>query len=136
VDEVRDLYDAEKQLVKALPKMAKASSSGDLRKAIEKHFVETENQVARLEKIFGLLEEKPRGKHCAGIAGIIEEGSDLLKEDASDAVARRLHRGSPAGEHYEMADTEPRRGPMGWASTTWPNCCGRRSKKRRPPTRS
>lgn len=104
VDEVRDLYDAEKQLVKALPKMAKASSSDDLRRAIENHLAETENQVGRLEKIFGLLEQKPRGKHCAGIAGIIEEGSDVLKEDASDAVLDAcIIAAAQRAEHYEMA---------------------------------
>jgi ferritin-like metal-binding protein YciE len=104
VDEVRDLYDAEKQLVKALPKMAKASSSVDLRRAIENHLVETENQVGRLEKIFGLLEQKPRGKHCAGIAGIIEEGSDVLKEDATDAVLDAcIIAAAQRAEHYEMA---------------------------------
>jgi ferritin-like metal-binding protein YciE len=104
LDEVRDLYDAEKQLVKALPKMAKASSSDDLRRAIQNHLVETENQVGRLEKVFGLLDAKPRGKHCAGIAGIIEEGSDVLKEDATDAVLDAcIIAAAQRAEHYEMA---------------------------------
>jgi len=104
VDEVRDLYDAERQLVRALPKLARASSSDELRTAIENHLVETENQVGRLEKIFGLLEQKPRGKHCAGIAGIIEEGSAVLKEDAADAVLDAcIIAAAQRAEHYEMA---------------------------------
>jgi len=86
VDEVRDLYHAEKQLVKALPKLAKAASSDELREAISSHLSETENHVGRLEQVFELLEEKPRAKACAGMAGIIEEGADALKED------RRLRR--------------------------------------------
>lgn len=104
LDEVRDLYDAEKQLVKALPKLAKASSSDDLRNAIQNHLAETENQVSRLEQIFGLLNEKPKGKHCAGMAGIIEEGSDILKEDAEEAVLDAcIIAAAQRAEHYEMA---------------------------------
>jgi ferritin-like metal-binding protein YciE len=104
LDEVRDLYDAEKQLLKALPKMAKAASNDDLREAIESHRTETENQVTRLEQIFDLLETKPRGKHCAGMAGIIEEGADVLKEDASDAVLDAcIIAAAQRAEHYEMA---------------------------------
>jgi len=104
LDEVRDLYDAEKQLVKALPKLAKASSNDDLRDAIQGHLAETENQVGRLEKIFGLLDQKPRGKHCAGMAGIIEEGSDILKEDAEKAVLDAcIIAAAQRAEHYEMA---------------------------------
>lgn len=104
VDEVRDLYDAEKQLLKALPKMAKAATSDDLREAIETHRTETENQVSRLEQIFELLDQKPRGKHCAGIAGIIEEGSDALKEDAEEAVLdAMIIAAAQRAEHYEIA---------------------------------
>jgi ferritin-like metal-binding protein YciE len=104
VDEVRDLYHAEKQLVKALPKMAKAATSDDLREALEAHLAETENQVGRLEQVFELLEEKPRAKACAGMAGIIEEGSDALKEDAEPAVLDAMIIASAQrAEHYEMA---------------------------------
>jgi len=104
VDEVRDLYHAEKQLVKALPKMAKAATSDDLREALESHLSETENQVSRLEQVFELLEEKPRAKTCAGMAGIIEEGSDALKEDAEPAVLDAMIIASAQrAEHYEMA---------------------------------
>ena len=86
VDEIRDLYNAEKQLTKALPKLAKGATSDELREAFETHLEETEGHVTRLERVFELLDEKPRGKHCAGMAGIIEEGSDMLQEDAEDAV--------------------------------------------------
>jgi ferritin-like metal-binding protein YciE len=104
VDEICDLYSAEKQLVKALPKMAKAASSDDLREAIEHHLEETENQIGRLEQIFDLLDEKPRAKHCAGIAGIIEEGADVLKQDAEDAVLDAcIIAAAQRAEHYEMA---------------------------------
>jgi ferritin-like metal-binding protein YciE len=104
VDEVRDLYHAEKQLVKALPKMAKAATSDELREALETHLAETENQVSRLEQVFELLEEKPRAKTCAGMAGIIEEGSDALKEDAEPAVLDAMIIASAQrAEHYEMA---------------------------------
>ena len=82
VEEIRDIYNAEKQIVKALPKMVKGSTSDELREAFESHLEETHGQVARLERVFELLDEKPRGKHCAGMAGILEEGSDTLEEDA------------------------------------------------------
>src|SRR5687767_3712456 len=103
VEEIRDLYNAEKQLVKALPKMAKGAESDELRDAFEKHLEETENQVTRLERVFELLDEKPRGKHCAGMAGIIEEGSDMLQEDAQDSVldAMIIAAGQKV-EHYEI----------------------------------
>jgi ferritin-like metal-binding protein YciE len=104
VDELRDTYDAEKQISRALPKMVKASISPKLREALEAHLEETEEQIKRLERVFELLEERARGKHCAGMAGIIEEGNDLLGESFEDcardasivAAAQRV-------EHYEMA---------------------------------
>ncbi|HUQ86131.1 MAG TPA: ferritin-like domain-containing protein [Vicinamibacterales bacterium] len=103
VEEIRDLYNAEKQVVKALPKMAKGAASEELREAFESHLAETENQVTRLESIFELLDEKPRGKHCAGMAGILEEGSDTLQEDAEDAVMdAMLIAGAQKVEHYEI----------------------------------
>lgn len=104
VDEIKDLYNAEKQLLKALPKMAKNATSEDLRAALESHLAETQGQIVRLERVFELLDEKPRGKHCAGMAGIIEEGSDVLEEDFEGAVmdACIIASGQRA-EHYEMA---------------------------------
>ncbi len=104
VEEIRDLYNAEKQLLKALPKMAKGASSDELRDAFESHLEETEGQVTRLERVFELLDEKPRGKHCAGMAGIIEEGNDALQEDMEDAVLDAcLIASGQRAEHYEMA---------------------------------
>lgn len=103
VDEIKDLYNAEKQLTKALPKLAKGATSDELREAFESHLEETEGHVTRLERVFELLDEKPRGKHCAGIAGIIEEGGDLMQEDMEDAVmdACLIAAGQKA-EHYEI----------------------------------
>lgn len=103
VDEVKDLYNAEKQLTKALPKLAKSAVSEELREAFESHLEETEGHITRLERVFELLDEKPRGKHCAGIAGIIEEGSDMMQEDAEDSVmdAMLIAAGQRA-EHYEI----------------------------------
>lgn len=103
IEEIRDLYDAERQLVKALPKMAKGASSDELRSLIETHLEETEGQVKRLERAFEMLDEKPRGKHCAGIAGIIKEGSDLLEEDFDGAVLDAgIIAGAQRAEHYEI----------------------------------
>ena len=103
IEEIRDLYDAERQLVKALPKMAKGASSEELRSLIETHLGETQEQVKRLERAFEMLQEKPRGKHCAGIAGIIKEGSDLLGEDFDGAVLDAgIIAGAQRAEHYEM----------------------------------
>src|ERR1051325_778965 len=86
LDELRDLYDAEKQLTKALPKMAKAATSPDLRSAFEEHLEETKGHVERLEEVFESLDEKAKGKHCDGIAGIIEEGKSAMGEDMDEAT--------------------------------------------------
>lgn len=104
VDEVRDLYHAEKQLVKALPGMAKAASSDELREAIESHLTETEEHVTRLEQVFSLLDLKPRAKACAGMAGILEEGEEVLKDaDDSPVTDARIIASAQRVEHYEMA---------------------------------
>jgi len=104
LDELRDAYDAEKQLTKALPKMAKAASSPKLRAAFEEHLEETRGQVDRLEQIFQNLDEKVRGKHCDGIAGIIEEGKSVMEEDFDEATMDAcLIAGGQRAEHYEMA---------------------------------
>jgi len=104
LDELRDAYDAEKQLVKALPKLARTATSPDLRAAFESHLEETRGHVARLEEVFATLEEKPRGKHCDGIAGIIEEGKKAIDEafEANGMDAALIASGQRA-EHYEMA---------------------------------
>jgi ferritin-like metal-binding protein YciE len=104
LDELRDAYDAEKQLTKALPKMAKAASSPGLRKAFETHLEETRGQIDRLEQVFASLDEKVRGKHCDGIAGIIDEGKAVMEEDFDEATMDAcLIAGGQRAEHYEMA---------------------------------
>lgn len=104
IDELRDTYDAEKQLTKALPKLAKASSNPKLRQAFESHLEETQGQVERLEQVFESLGEKVRGKHCDGIAGIIEEGKSAMGEDFDDVTMDACLIGSgQRAEHYEMA---------------------------------
>jgi ferritin-like metal-binding protein YciE len=104
LDELRDTYDAEKQLTKTLPKLAKAAASQDLRTAFETHLEETRGHVERLEQVFELLDEKVQGKHCDGIAGIIDEGKSIMEEDFDEATmdARLIAAGQRA-EHYEMA---------------------------------
>ncbi len=104
VDELRDLYNAETQLVKALPKMAKASSSDRLREACEEHLRQTSEHVSRLEEIFERLEEKPTGKKCLGMEGLVKEGSETMKEDYADEVMdAALIAAAQRVEHYEMA---------------------------------
>jgi ferritin-like metal-binding protein YciE len=104
IDELKDLYSAEKQLVKALPKMAKNASSPELRKAFEDHLAETEGHVERLEEIFETLESSPRGKKCVGMEGLIEEAKELLEEDAQeDVLDAGLISKAQHVEHYEMA---------------------------------
>jgi ferritin-like metal-binding protein YciE len=104
VEELRDTYDAEKQLTKALPKMAKAANSPELREAIESHLEETRQQVERLEQVFAAVEEKVRGKHCDGIAGIIQEAQAIMQEDFDEPTADAcLIAAAQRAEHYEMA---------------------------------
>jgi len=104
VEELKDLYNAEQQLTKALPKLAKNATSPQLKKLIETHLEETEGHVKRLDEVFEMLDEKPKGKHCAGIAGIVEEGSDLMKEDVDGAVLDAgIIAGAQRAEHYEIA---------------------------------
>ena len=104
IDELRDTYDAERQLTKALPKLAKAATSPQLREAFETHLEETQGQIERLEQVFETLDEKVRGKHCDGIAGIIEEGKSVMEEDFDDATMDAcLIASGQRAEHYEMA---------------------------------
>jgi ferritin-like metal-binding protein YciE len=104
IDELRDTYDAERQLTKALAKLAKAASSPPLREAFESHLAETQGQSERLEQVFESLDEKVRGKHCEGIAGIIEEGKTILEEDFDDDTMNAcLIAAGQRAEHYEMA---------------------------------
>ena len=104
LDELRDTYDAEKQLTKALAKLAKASSNPKLRQAFESHLQETQGQIGRLEQVFESLGEKARGKHCDGIEGIIEEGKSVMEEDFDDETMDAcLIAAGQRAEHYEMA---------------------------------
>jgi ferritin-like metal-binding protein YciE len=104
IDELRDTYDAEKQLTKALPKLAKASSNPKLRDAFESHLEETLGQIERLELVFASLDEKVRGKHCDGIAGIIEEGKSIMEEDFDETTMDAcLIAAGQRAEHYEIA---------------------------------
>ena len=104
IDELRDTYDAEKQLTKALPKLAKAARSPELQAAFEEHLEETRGQIDRLEAVFESIEEKVRGKHCDGIAGIIEEGKSVMGEEFDDATMDAcLIAAGQRAEHYEMA---------------------------------
>jgi ferritin-like metal-binding protein YciE len=104
IDELRDAYDAEKQLTKALPKLAKAATNGKLRAAFETHLQETQGQIARLEQVFQNLDEPVRGKHCDGIAGIIEEGKSVMEQDLDETTMDAcLIASGQRAEHYEMA---------------------------------
>jgi ferritin-like metal-binding protein YciE len=104
LDELKDLYSAENQILKALPKMIKKATSPDLKRGFEKHLKETEGHVERLDKIFQELEESPRGKKCKGMEGIIEDGKELMEEDAEPEVMDAgLIGAAQHVEHYEMA---------------------------------
>jgi ferritin-like metal-binding protein YciE len=104
INELKDLYSAENQLVKALPKMAKASDSDELRTAFEEHLEQTKGHVARLEKIFEALKESPKGKKCKGMEGLIEEGGELIEEDPGpEELDAGLIAAAQRVEHYEIA---------------------------------
>jgi len=103
LDTLKDIYYAEKQILRALPKMAKAASSDKLRAAFEKHHGETEGQVERLEQIFELMEKPARGKTCDGIQGILDEGKEVMEEyKGSDALDAAMLAAAQAVEHYEI----------------------------------
>lgn len=104
VDELKDIYNAENQLVKALPKMAKAATSPELRTGFEEHLEQTRGHVQRLEQIFKALGEKPTGKKCKGMEGLVEEGSEMMEEDFDDDVMdAALISAAQRVEHYEIA---------------------------------
>jgi ferritin-like metal-binding protein YciE len=104
VETLRDTFDAEKQLVKALPKMAKAAHADELRAAFEEHLEVTKGQVARLEKVFAELGVAARGKHCVAMEGLIEEGKELIEEDHDPEVKDAgLIAAAQKVEHYEIA---------------------------------
>src|SRR3984885_6825462 len=104
LEELRDLYSAENQLIKALPKLAKAAQDEDLQQAFSEHLEETTGQVERLIKVFSLLEEKPTGKHCDGMEGLIEEGKEAMdEEEEGEAYDVGLIGAAARVEHYEIA---------------------------------
>jgi ferritin-like metal-binding protein YciE len=103
IDELKDLYSAEKQLVKALPKMAKAATSQKLRSGFEEHLEQTEGHVKRLEQVFASLGASPTGKKCKGMEGLIEEGSEAIEEYEGELLDAALIGAAQRVEHYEMA---------------------------------
>jgi ferritin-like metal-binding protein YciE len=104
IEELRDLYSAETQILKALPKMKKAAHSEDLKSAFEHHLEQTKGHVSRLEQIFETLGEKPTGKTCKAMEGLVEEGSEMISEKAEPAVKDAgLIAAAQRVEHYEMA---------------------------------
>lgn len=104
IDELKDIYNAENQMVKALPKMARAASSGELREGFEEHLEQTRGHVQRLEAIFKSLGEQPKGKKCAGMEGLVKEGAEIMGEDFEGAVMDAALIGAAQRvEHYEIA---------------------------------
>jgi ferritin-like metal-binding protein YciE len=104
IDELRDVYNAEQQITKALPKMIKAANARELKQAFNDHLEETRHQIERLEQVFESLEEKARGKKCDGMAGIIEEGKTAMGEDFDEpTMDATLVAAAQRVEHYEMA---------------------------------
>jgi ferritin-like metal-binding protein YciE len=104
IDELKDLYSAEKQITKSLPKLAKAATSPELRDAFEAHLKETFGQIERLEKAFEILGKSPRGKTCNGMKGVLEEGAEVLEETDKGSVRdAALISAAQRVEHYEMA---------------------------------
>lgn len=104
IEELRDIYDAEKQLIKALPKMAHAATSDELRTGFEQHLEQTKGHAQRLEQIFEALGEKPTGKKCKGMQGLVSEGSEVIDEDFENEVKDAgLISAAQRVEHYEIA---------------------------------
>jgi ferritin-like metal-binding protein YciE len=104
IDELKDIYNAENQLVKALPKMAKAATSQELRQGFEEHLEQTKGHVQRLEQIFQKLDESPKGKKCKGMEGLVEEGSEVMGEDFEGSLMDAALIGAAQRvEHYEIA---------------------------------
>jgi ferritin-like metal-binding protein YciE len=103
IDELKDLYNAENQLLKALPKMAKAATSEELSAGFEEHLEQTKGHVQRLENIFKQLEESPKGKKCKGMEGLIEEGAEAIEEYDGELLDAALIGAAQRVEHYEIA---------------------------------
>lgn len=105
IDQLKDLYDAENRITKALPKIIKNVDSPQLKKGLENHLGETKNQIKRLDRIFHSLDKKPRGKKCVGMEGLLEEGSEVMKEKMSspDLMDAALIGACQKVEHYEIS---------------------------------
>ena len=103
IDELRDIYSAENQLIKALPKMAKAATSEDLKAGFEEHLEQTKEHVQRLERIFAELDEKPTGKKCKGMEGLVAEGKEMIEEEEGEVLDVGLISAAQRVEHYEIA---------------------------------
>lgn len=104
VEQLKDIYSAEKQIEKALPKMARKATSDELRTAFEEHLQVTKQQIDRLEKLFDRMEKTPRGKKCKGMEGLLEEGQEMMSEDADeDVMDAGLIAAAQRVEHYEIA---------------------------------
>lgn len=104
IDELKDIYSAEKQLTDALPKMARAAVSPELKKGFEQHLSQTKNQITRIEQIFEDLEGSPRGKKCIGMEGLIKEGDEIIKSDMDKSVLdAALIASAQRVEHYEIS---------------------------------
>lgn len=103
-DTLKDIYFAEKKILATLPKMAKAAQAEELKQAFEKHKIQTEGHVQRLEKVFGIIDKKPQGKTCDAIVGITDEGAEIMKEyKGSPALDAGLLAAAQAVEHYEIS---------------------------------
>ena len=104
LEQLQDVYDAEKQLLKALPKIAKSATNEELKAVFEQHLEQTEEHVSRLERVFEELGEKPKGKKCKGMQGLLEEGKEMMEQDASEEVLdAALIAAAQKVEHYEIA---------------------------------
>ncbi len=104
IEQIRDIYDAEKQLVKALPKLAKAAESEELAGALRSHLEETQNHVTRLEEVFGLVGVAAKGKPCKGMKGLIEEGNEVVQEEEESTLRDlAIIAGGQKAEHYEIS---------------------------------
>ena len=103
VEELKDLYSAENQITKALPKMAKNANAAELRTALETHLHQTEGQIKRLDRVFGILGKSATGKTCEGMKGLLEEGDRVMKESEGDVRDAAMISAAQKVEHYEMA---------------------------------
>ena len=138
LEELKDIYNAEKQITRALPRMAKAAESPELEQAFTQHLKETEGQIQRLERIFKELGQAARGKKCKGMEGLIEEGKEMLEEDGEPAVIdAALIASAQRVEHYEIAAYGCLRTYaelLGYSEAE--QLLSRTSRKRKQPTRS